>query len=140
VVRDTVDELNQAHPDRDIRWCGDDGVDLHGVFDGDRMAQAVSNLVGNAVQHGTDPIAIDGLDAGDAVILEVRSGGAIAHDRLTRLFDPYFSTTETTAKGRSLGLGLYIVQEIARAHGGRIEVESSAERGTCFRLWLPRSR
>lgn len=62
----------------------------------------------------------------------VDTGGGIPEEQINRIFEPFFTT-----KKKGTGLGLMIVQRIVRAHGGKIEVESHAGRGTTFRVWLP---
>lgn len=108
-----------------------------GQWDSDRLMQVISNLVSNAVEHGEQgtPIAlrIDGR-AADEVLLEVSNRGTIPAATLPMLFSP-FKPRERHSRG--LGLGLYIVDQIARAHGGSVTVLPDAER-TSFRVRLPR--
>jgi signal transduction histidine kinase len=88
-----------------------------------------------AGDHSCDP----GLGADEAVVLEVHNGGTpIAPDQLPHLFEPYRRGDQGHASGSSLGLGLFIAQEIARSHGGSITVTSSESDGTTFRVRLPR--
>ncbi len=129
-----------AHPDRSFTL--DRHGDLHGVWDRERMAQVLANLVGNAAKYGKPgaPIAIrlDG-DAADVVRLEVHNDGApIAADVLPSIFDPFRRGDEHRERAESLGLGLYIVHEIVRVHGGTIAAASTAEEGTTFTVTLPR--
>jgi signal transduction histidine kinase len=136
VLRDVAEEFNEAFPDRSIR-ARTDGTDLRGEWDGDRLSQVVSNLIANALEHGGDPIEVVGRADGERVVLEVRNQGEIARDQLGRVFDPFVSLAASRSGRRGLGLGLYIVREIARAHGGA--VEASSDRGTTsFRVLLPR--
>ncbi|HEY3807053.1 MAG TPA: PAS domain-containing sensor histidine kinase [Kofleriaceae bacterium] len=111
-----------------------------GLWDAHRLVQALSNLVGNAVKHGTPgrPVAIR-VRADDAqAVVEIHNHGAIPLDVMPRLFQPFASRRDTTAHREGLGLGLFIARSIARAHRGDLQVESSPERGTTFRLVLPR--
>jgi signal transduction histidine kinase len=109
-----------------------------GRWDPDRMAQVVSNLVGNAIQHGDREapitILIDGSEA-NGVVLSVHNGGAIPHEARADLFAPFKSHSGTR---RTTGLGLYIVSLIVEAHHGTIEVASTATEGTTFAVRLPR--
>ena len=100
-----------------------------------RVQQAVTNLLANAVTYG-DGWAHLTLEAEpDAVRIRVDNGGEpIAAERLATLFEPFERGTNA---GRGLGLGLYIVREIARAHGGGVDVRSAGGL-TTFSLILPR--
>jgi two-component system, sensor histidine kinase and response regulator len=108
-----------------------------GTWDPDRILQLLSNLLGNALQHGdpTEPIVlrIDGREP-DVVHIEVESGGVLPESVRDNLFAPFVRASETSG---GAGLGLYIVHHIARAHGGTMDAESSAGR-TVFRARLPR--
>ena len=112
--------------------------DLWGDWDEDRMTQVLSNLVGNALHHGTDPVTldIDG-EAADRVQLRMANGGAIPPDMLPHIFDPFRSGRACASRAEGLGLGLYIVQQIVVAHGGTLRVESGDGR-TEFLVDLPR--
>jgi chemotaxis protein methyltransferase CheR len=138
LVRRTVDEHRVAFPDRrvEIALHGD----LAGTGDADRLSQLASNLIGNALVHGRseDPVEVclDG-SRPDGVTFVVSNGGAIDPLTLPRLFDPFHGGDRTRGRG-GLGLGLYISRQIARAHGGRIQVERPRDDRTVFRVDLPR--
>jgi signal transduction histidine kinase len=141
VCADVIAEMSTVHPDRAVRF--DAGGDTLGNWDRERLAQVVSNLIGNAIQHGKSDGGIDVQlrTAGDVVTLQVHNeGAAIPADLLPSVFDP-FRRRETHAvpKTEGLGLGLYICREIIRAHGGDIAVESGDGTGTTFTVRLPRS-
>ena len=115
--------------------------DMRGVWDADRLGQVLSNLVGNALQHGdaAQPVVLrlDGRDA-TQVRIGVDSGGEVPAELLPVIFDP-FRGGERRQRGRGgLGLGLYIVQQIARAHGGTASVQTPAPGRTEFVVRLPR--
>lgn len=119
-----VDELATAHPTRHIDVAIDG--DLRGTWDPDRVFQALSNLISNAIQHGGDPIKVEArVEEGDrAVITEVKNHGGFGRH---------------ASNGSSgLGLGLFIVQQIALAHGGICDVVSD-ESGTTFSIRWPRT-
>jgi signal transduction histidine kinase len=149
LIEHTIDEIAHAHAERDISSrVGDATGDFLVEWDGDRIAQALSNLVGNAVAHGLDPITVEPIDQGQSVSIDVRNRGEIAPEMLPRLFEPFdppaterrqHSDTPAAIERRRghLGLGLYIVREVATAHGGTISVKS-ADGQTTFRLTLPR--
>jgi signal transduction histidine kinase len=105
------------------------------------LLQVLSNLLANAGHHGIAGSEIvltaDGLDP-ERVRLLVHNAGVIAEDVLPRLFDPFRMTHVRSSSSSGLGLGLYIVREIVRAHGGSIDITSSASDGTTFAIELPR--
>lgn len=139
VSRQVVDEIRAAHPKREIR-CATKG-DLQGSWDSDRLAQMLSNLLANAIQHGAAdrPISLSACDAGDEVLVRVHNQGEPIPEAATRrLFEPMLQTEPEAAKPKGLGLGLYIVRAIVEAHGGRIDLDSSREQGTTFGVHLPR--
>ncbi len=112
--------------------------DLAGSWDPNRLAQAISNLLRNAVTHGQGQVLVRVRAAGDTVELQVHNDGEpIPADRLQLIFQPF---ERGSTEGRGLGLGLYIVRAIATAHGGTVDAASSRAEGTTFRLSLPRRR
>ena len=142
VVERAVDELRAAHPDRTIVIDGA-SQNTSGVWDGDRIAQLVSNLVSNAIRYGRrdTPVTVTLADAPhDCLEIRVHNHGPpIPPQDIPRMFEPYQrgdGADESFKRG--LGLGLYIVREIARAHGGSVETRSEAREGTTFAVRLPR--
>jgi signal transduction histidine kinase len=106
--------------------------------DGGRIAQLFSNLLGNSVTHGTatKPIRVSATTHGGEFVLAVaNSGKPIPPEVMDRLFQPFYRVSAQDAR-QGLGLGLYIVSEIARAHDGTIEVTSSPEE-TEFTFRMP---
>jgi len=138
VVKSMVAECASASPESRIetRQVGE----TSGQWDAGRVAQIVSNLVGNAINHGTPgaPIEVSVRGDGPSVSLVVRNVGVIRDDVRATLFDP-FRRGVTPSKRTGLGLGLYIVHQIVLAHGGAIDVRSSEAEGTTFRVTLPRT-
>jgi two-component system, sensor histidine kinase and response regulator len=112
--------------------------DPSGVWDADRMMQVLSNLIGNAVEHGEPAspvrVSIDG-SAPDQVALSVENRGSIPRETLGALFSPFKPRGQ---KSRGLGLGLYIVDQVVLAHGGRVAVSEPAPEQTVFSVRLPR--
>jgi len=109
-----------------------------------RLHQLLVNLLKNAVQHGdlTRPIKVATQQDATHVRVSVHNEGKpIDPDLISKIFDPLRRGDHVPEhqRGAGLGLGLYIANAIARAHDGRIEVESEAERGTVFTLFLPRT-
>jgi signal transduction histidine kinase len=141
--RELFNEFRAAHPERTIRLQTDG--DLKGEWDPDRLRQAISNLMGNAIQH-SDPTAEVELrlsaDPSGVVAVVYNTGRPIPPGELAKIFDPLVrgSSAEHPKKNRpgSIGLGLYIAREIARSHGGSLDVTSSHEDGTAFSMRLPR--
>ncbi|MEA5452163.1 sensor histidine kinase [Leptolyngbya sp. CCNP1308] len=133
-----------AHPQRNLRFHPDG--DLIGTWDAARLGQVVSNLMGNAIQHGAPegPIELSVTSGSSTVVLSVHNEGSpIPPEMLATVFDPLMchTTSETKAQRApgSVGLGLYIVREVVVAHGGTVEVASTAQTGTTFTVYLPRS-
>ena len=113
-----------------------------GRWDAERLAQVVSNLVGNGLQHGDArrPVVVHLTEGESTVVLEVQNDGkVIPPEALPTLFDPYRRGNEHDARSKGLGLGLFIAEQIITAHGGRIEVRSTADEGTTLRVTLPRT-
>jgi signal transduction histidine kinase len=141
--RAVFDEFRSSHPDRKVQFNAD--ADLTGEWDTDRLRQALSNLLGNALQHGDpgQPVVLSIKRDGEDVRIDVHNGGEpIAPGELSRIFDPLVRGTGAHEPRRnrpgSIGLGLYIAREVARSHGGRIDVTSTVADGTRFIMHLPR--
>lgn len=135
-----IEELQQSHPGRTIHYSHQG--DGQGDWDADRLMQVLVNLIDNALKYSQEgtPVALSTHGVEDAVVLEVHNRGEpIPASLMPILFEPFRrgAQSEQTVK-MSLGLGLYIVQEIVRAHGGAVDVRSSPEAGTTFRVRLPR--
>src|SRR5262249_4749014 len=137
LISHAVHEIAHAHPDRAVQWsAGPATANFDVDWDSDRIAQVVANLVGNALTHGHDPVTVEMRDEGDQISIEVRNRGEIPNDVLPRLFDPFVSDASNTAD-HGLGLGLFIVQQIAHAHGGNVRGDSS-NGTTTMKVMLPR--
>jgi signal transduction histidine kinase len=115
--------------------------DTRGSWDCERLTQAVMNLVSNAVHHGAEgtPIDISVIGDADDVAISIRNQGPpIPANQMGRIFDAMKELQSPSGKDRRhLGLGLYIVDKIVRAHGGSVHVESG-EGATVFSVQLPR--
>jgi len=137
MCREIIAELKNVARDREIRFdCETDG---RGVWDEHRVLQAISNLASNAVQHGKpgSPVRVRLTGDDKQVAVEVRNEGAIPREILPRIFEPFRSGRHHGSRGEGLGLGLFIANAIARAHGGDLQVDSTDDE-TIFRLVLPR--
>lgn len=141
VAQQVVEELRAFHPNRQIHL--ERSAEVWGTWDTGRIAQMLSNLAGNAIQHGEPgrPVRIRLEVQQDAAQVHIHNEGPpIAPDKI---FDPLVRAVVQESEDRndssSVGLGLYIAREIAVAHGGAIHVESSREEGTTFTATLPRN-
>ncbi len=114
--------------------------DLAGEWDTERLGQLLTNLLGNALRHGSaeQPVrlALDGTHA-DHVRLKVSNAGCIPPELLPVLFQPFLGGESRSGRQEGLGLGLFIVHKIVESHGGTVQVES-ADGQTCFTVVLPR--
>ncbi|ADO75768.1 hybrid sensor histidine kinase/response regulator [Stigmatella aurantiaca] len=140
LTQQVVDEVQLNFPERHVE------VTHHGNsfgdWDSDRMAQVLTNLVTNALRYsppGTQ-VHVTTRGEGQEVILEVHNQGSpIPEEMLSQLYSPMKRRAQPEgASGRSLGLGLFIVDHIIRAHGGSIDVRSDAQHGTTFTVKVPR--
>jgi PAS domain S-box-containing protein len=139
VCRAVVEELRLGSPGRQIDLVLEGHG--HGLFDEGRLSEAVSNLVGNALQHGADgPVSVRVWDASpDMVALEVHNQGPpIPPHVQDTIFEAFVRGAGSQRDSKSLGLGLFIVREIVRAHGGSIFLRSPDGEGTTFTVVLAR--
>ena len=115
---------------------------IEGTWDPVRLEQVVSNLLSNALKHGNPAGRVEvraRVDGGDVVLEVANEGRLIPTDVLGKLFEPFWRGSAAEPVGRrGLGLGLYIVRQIAIAHGGSVAAESTREGGTVFTVRLPR--
>jgi signal transduction histidine kinase len=136
ILDQVIAELRSNHPDRAIETDFDLTKPVN--CDGQRIAQLFSNLLGNAITHGSaaGPIEVHAATREGMFELSVtNSGEPIPPQARERLFQPFYRGGAPSSM-RGLGLGLYIASEIARAHGGTLDVESSA-RETRFTFRMP---
>ena len=143
-VHDVVDEISAANPGRTIQV--DARGALRGEWDCHRITQVLSNLISNALEHGSERTIVGVQVQGDEKEVSIavhNRGPAIAEEQLDGIFNAMkhagAAPEKTKGPSANLGLGLYIADQIARAHKGRIDVESTEERGTTFTVRLPRS-
>ena len=138
VCQQVVDELRLAHRERMITF--EATGDARGEWDGERIAQVVSNLGSNAIKYSspesTVRIRLRGQD-GWVDIAVHNLGEPISDEEQRELFAP-FKRGRKQSPSEGLGLGLFIAREMVRAHGGHIDVDSDRERGTTFTAHLPR--
>jgi signal transduction histidine kinase len=142
-VKDVVDEIGAAYPSRTIEVDAD--VTQRGDWDCPRISQALTNLIGNALEHGSDRAVVRVVVRGDEPEVTVaihNQGDPIPKDQLSGIFNPMkrkeTSGSASTGAAGHLGLGLYIADRIVNAHKGTIDVDSSDDHGTTFTVHLPR--
>jgi two-component system sensor histidine kinase/response regulator len=134
IVAQVVDECRQVERGDCIRV--ETSGDLNGQWDPDRLSQAITNVVMNALRYGEGDVRVRVRDAGAMVNVSVHNAGPpIPAARLATIFEAFQRATET---GKGLGLGLFIVRAVVEAHGGVVDVSSSADAGTTLVLRLPR--
>lgn len=142
-VHDVVAEICAAHPDRRIEVDARGGD--WGQWDCSRISQALTNIIGNAVEHSAlgSLVKVDVAGDDDEVTIAVHNiGSPITPEHLNGIFGPMKSreaNASTEGAYGNLGLGLYIAERIVTAHTGTIDVKSSEEGGTAFTIHLPRS-
>jgi signal transduction histidine kinase len=110
------------------------------LVDPHRFAQILTNLLENAAKYSDENrpirVVVEPGEGGVAVAVEDQGWGIEADD-VPRLFDRFYQATRARAKKAGLGLGLYIVEGLMEAHGGRISVASTPGRGSRFVIWFP---
>ncbi len=137
LLHDAVDELKFKHVAREIVVSCDDLPPI--TADRARLRQVVTNLVENALVHGSGDgvVRVHAARVLDDIVVTVSNvGRPIAPADQARLFEPFWRTS-SPGRGEGIGLGLYICDQIVRAHGGRLEVDSDAAGGTHFVVVLP---
>lgn len=138
-LRAVVDELKIANASREVVTEFSLSARVH--CDAARIQQLLSNLLGNALTHGAanHAVVVRTVAEGSEAVISVSNGGEpIPSHMLPKVFEPYWRPP-SSSPGGGLGLGLYICKQIVEAHGGTVEVCSSASEGTCFTARLPLS-
>jgi sigma-B regulation protein RsbU (phosphoserine phosphatase) len=137
-LQQVVEELQTAHPESIIKT--DFLLTKPVIADPARIAQLFSNLLGNALNYGTEgaPVIVTARTEDQFELTVCNSGNPIPAAAMKRLFAP-FVRGEVRSEQQGLGLGLYIASEIAKAHGGTIDVTSTPEM-TCFTVKIPLDR
>lgn len=145
VCEAALEDIRAGNPQQQFvqRMSGD----LNLQADAARMQQVLSNLLSNAVQHGSrqSPVTLTAEGEADAIVLKVgNAGDPIPPDALQAIFEPLIQAPNASSdmherSKTSLGLGLFIVREIVLSHAGSIAVESSMDAGTVFTIRLPRT-
>ncbi|MBV6821954.1 GAF domain-containing sensor histidine kinase [Pseudomonas sp. PD9R] len=133
----TLDEVQASHPG--ATFTHSLNVPTGVYCDSLRISQLLSNLLGNAVTHGSTahPISVQACAEEDEIVISVTNqGNPIPPQLMPLLFEP-FTRSEAGQRGEGLGLGLYIASQISTAHNGKLSVVSTLESGTCFVARFP---
>jgi signal transduction histidine kinase len=145
ICHHAVEEAELSNPNRrvDLVIEGDTG----GVWDPDRLAQVLANLLGNALDYSppgtpvTVTVRAEAEAEAERIVFEVHNHGApISAEKMAEIFMPFRRGEQATIDGRpgGLGLGLFITKLVVEAHGGSIQVASAPAVGTTFTVSLPR--
>lgn len=138
MCRTVISEFQAIHPQRQLEFHAEG--DLRGRWDPSRLSQVLSNLLGNALQHGEHdrPVKVVArIDAEDVLFDVHNEGSPIPPPLLANIFEPMVSHAREGAASTNVGLGLFIAREIVLAHGGTVTVKSMAGEGTRFSVRLP---
>ena len=139
-VAGAVQESSQVYPDRMLRHVQQGPGPC--IADADRLAQLVGNLVSNAMAYGEPGAAVvvtSARQAGGFSLSVHNLGSPIPADIMDKLFERMMRGCDQVNTGRSVGLGLFIVNEIAKAHSGTVSVASTLEAGTTFTVMIPQA-
>lgn len=146
LCEEVVNEARTFHPERSIELQVPGKLDA--IFDEGRLAQAMSNLIGNAIQYSSPnfPVSVRLSSDNDTVSISVNNRGeTIPPDKMASIFDPMVRIAshvsqmdQNDTERTSLGIGLYIAREIIHAHEGKLHVTSNMEDGTTFMVTMPR--
>lgn len=140
LLRGSLAEVGVGHPQRSFRV--ETGQDLQAFVDSTRLQQAITNLLSNAIEHGSPGGSIDLIARKDGASLAIdvsNEGTTIAPEMLQSIFDPLARVAAGKQGEKRLGLGLFVAREIALGHGGSIAARS-ADRRTTFTLRVPLSQ
>ncbi len=139
LLQDITETLQQSSPNHTLVVRGTVGTGLIG--DPDRLGQVFINLISNAIKYSPDArtVEVDLSSSEGGVIIQVRDHGlGIPREQRDKIFDRFYRVTDPKQKAiPGLGMGLYIVAEIVKHHGGTITVESAVGKGSTFTVTLP---
>lgn len=143
-VHELVDRMRPTLGDHAV-VCEVRGRPPAALLDPTRLDEILTNILENAAKYSADGTIIrvvvgasdDGASADGVEIAVQDQGSGIAPDEIPKLFDRFYQTKRARERKTGLGLGLYITKGFVDAHGGRVRVESTVQRGSTFRLWFP---
>jgi signal transduction histidine kinase len=142
LLREITDTMQQSHPSHSILVRGAVRASLIG--DRDRLGQVFTNLLENAIKYSPDAQAVkmDLSSSPETVTIRVRDHGlGIAQEQRDKIFERFYRAAGPKQRViPGLGMGLYIVAQIIKHHGGTITVESAVGKGSTFMVTLPFTR
>jgi signal transduction histidine kinase/CHASE3 domain sensor protein len=140
-VREVAEQLEVTYPERTLEVTTEG--ELAGMWDREQVKTAIHNVMLNALEHGRGdaPVHVTTRGRRDDVMVEVHNwGNPIPEELRPLIFDPFRRAAERKRmQSIGLGIGLYLARLATNAHGGTIDLTSSAEAGTSFRITLPRN-
>ncbi|HEX7737022.1 MAG TPA: HAMP domain-containing sensor histidine kinase, partial [Ktedonobacteraceae bacterium] len=141
LLREVIATIYHLHPSHTILVRRSVHISLIG--DRDRLGQVFTNLLSNAIKYSPDAqtVEMDLSASDDVVMLRVRDHGlGIPRELRDKIFERFYRVTDFRQKAiPGLGMGLYIVAEIVKQHGGTITVDSTVGKGSTFTVTLPRT-
>jgi signal transduction histidine kinase len=142
VLQETAEEMHQMYPTHTIVVHG--AAPTYVVGDTDRLGQVFSNLLSNAIKYSprADTVEVEIRSSAEAITISVRDHGiGIPQEQRAHIFEGFYRAVDASTRGfPGLGIGLYLVAEIIKHHGGTITVESAMGQGSTFHVTLPLSR
>src|SRR6266849_3274369 len=142
LLREIADTMQQTHPSHSILVHG--AVQTSLIGDRDRLAQVCTNLLSNAIKYSPDAQTVEmALSASpETVTIRVRDHGlGIPREQRDKIFERFYRAAGPKQRAiPGLGMGLYIVAEIVKRHGGTITVDSAVGKGSSFTVTLPLTR
>jgi signal transduction histidine kinase len=142
LLREMADTMQQTHPSHTILVHGTVQASLLG--DRDRLAQVFTNLLSNAIKYSPEAqtVEMDLSASPETVTIRVRDHGlGIPREQREKIFERFYRAADPKQRAiPGLGMGLYIVAEIVKRHGGTISVDSAIGKGSTFTVTLPRMK
>jgi signal transduction histidine kinase len=142
VLYESAEVMHQMHPTHTIVVRG--AAPTCVVGDKDRLGQVFSNLLSNAIKYSphADTVEVEICSSAEAITISVRDHGiGIPQDQHEKIFERFYRAVDPSTNAvPGLGIGLYIVAEIVKHHGGTITVESAMGEGSTFHVVLPLTR
>jgi signal transduction histidine kinase len=133
----------EAAQAKGLHWQMELPADLPSLdIDPDRLAQAIGNVVSNAIKYTSQGGAVAvsaGTGTADVWVRVGDTGPGIPPEEQAQIFSPFYRGSAGRRFPQGMGLGLSITQDVVTAHGGRVDVDSALGAGSTFTLWLPRT-